>query len=287
MTEKALHDKKLSLTNDGRLQIFFIGVGSAFAERHHQTNFLIIKGDSHVMVDFGRTAPEAFRDTTGLSPYDIEVVLPTHSHGDHVGAIEQLAQMNKYVGIPHMGKKKLKMVISTEYQRILWENSLRGGLEYNEELAKGRVMTFSDYFDVIRPEWKQHQPREVFQVDVGDIHLEMFRTNHIPEQAVNWAGSFISYGVFVDDRVLVSCDSKFDTGLIDMYGDKSEAIFHDVQFFPGAVHAPLDDLKTLPDDIKKKTRLIHYGDNWESQDITGFQGWATQGVVYSFGESNR
>jgi len=271
-----------ALKTDGELMVYFVGVGSAFATKHNQTNLLLVKGDDHVMVDFGRTGPEAFSSATGLSPYDIEVVLPTHSHGDHIGGIEQLAQMNKYVGIPFMGKKKLKMIVSMEYQRVLWENSLRGGLEYNEELVKGRVMTFGDYFDTIRPNWVTHQPREIFNVSVGDIDIKMFRTNHIPEQSNSWCSAFISYGLMIDDRVLFSGDSKFDTELIDMYGYQADVIFHDVQFFPGAVHAPLDDLKTLPDEIKSKMHLVHYADSWEEQDICGFAGWTEQAKPYLF-----
>jgi len=272
-----------SLKNDGRLELFFIGVGSAFATKNNQTNLLIIKGDQHVMVDFGRTAPEAFKNTTGLSPYEIEYVLPTHSHGDHIGGIEQLAQMNKYVGIPFMKKPKLKMILSLEYQRVLWENSLRGGLEYNEELANGRVMNFTDYFDVVRPTWKCQSPREVFEVDIGGLHLELFRTNHIPEQSTTWAGSFISYGLFIDNKVLFSGDTKFDADLLWSYAERAQTIFHDVQFFPGAVHAPLAELreKMLPH-WKQKTYLVHYADNFDQQDIADFGGWAKQGEVYQF-----
>lgn len=274
-----------SFSNNGELDLFFIGVGSAFSREHNQTNLLIIKGDKHVMVDFGRTAPEALSSTTGfVSPYDINVLLPTHSHGDHIGGIEQLAQMNKYVGIPFMNLPKLKMIISVEYQRILWENSLRGGLEYNEELAKGKVMTFSDYFDVIRPQWKCHQPREVFDVQLGDLHIEMFRTNHIPEQSDSWCGSFISYGLFIDDRIFFSGDTKFDRELIDTYAGKSEVMFHDVQFFKGAVHAPLDELRLLPNNIKEKMFLIHYADNYTDNDVSDFAGYTKQGVTYRFCE---
>lgn len=274
--------KPLSLTNDGELDIFFIGVGSAFAQKHNQTNFLIIKGGDHVMVDFGRTGPEALIATAGITPYDIQVVLPTHSHGDHIGGIEQLAQMNRYVGIPFMKKPKLKMVASREYQRILWENSLRGGLEYNEEFAERKTMDFGDYFDVIRPKWKQDQPREVYEVSIGGIHLELFRTNHIPEQSDSWAGAFISYGLFVDGRILISCDCKFDPELIKMYGSRSEAIFHDVQFFPGAVHAHIKDLETYPADIKSMMYLKHYADNWEEFPADTFAGYTRQGVIYRF-----
>ena len=68
--------------------MFFIGTGSAFAKTHHQTNFLIIKGDHHIMVDFGMTGPNALRETAGLEPTDLKCILPTHSHADHIGGIE-------------------------------------------------------------------------------------------------------------------------------------------------------------------------------------------------------
>ena len=55
VTFQELNGNRLSLKNDGQLELFFIGVGSAFALKNNQTNFLIIKGDKHIMVDFGMT----------------------------------------------------------------------------------------------------------------------------------------------------------------------------------------------------------------------------------------
>jgi ribonuclease BN (tRNA processing enzyme) len=278
------------LTNDGSLWIIFIGVGSAFAATKHQTNFLIIKGDKHIMVDFGMTGPVALQNTLGLKPTDIECVLPTHSHADHVGGLECLALMNRYVGMRFMKKPKMKMIIAEEYQRILWDRTLRGGLEDNEEdMETSKKLGFCDFFDVIRSKWKTHSPREIFEVDYEGIHLEIFRTKHIPEQSPSWEESFVSFGLFIDNRVFVSGDTRFDKELIDLYADKAECMFHDVQFFPGAVHAPLAELKTLPAEIKRKMFLIHYADNWQQQDITDFnvgdiKGWAEQGVVYDFGK---
>jgi len=274
--------KPLSLKNDGQLQVFFIGVGSAFAESHNQLNFLLIKGDKHIMVDFGMTGPAALRQTTGLKQTDLEAILPTHSHADHVGGIEGLAQINRYVGLRHMHKPKLTAIINEHYQDILWDRTLRGGLEWNEIApdSKWAKLKFSDYFDVIRPTWKTVSPRETYEVDYGDIHLEMFRTNHIPEQSDSWESSFVSYGLFVDNHVFISVDTKFDQDLIDLYAHRSSVMFHDVQFYPGAVHAQLEELKTLPDDIKKKMYLMHYADNYVDQDITGFAGWTEQGVIY-------
>ena len=87
-------NQNLSLKNNGKLEIFFIGTGSAFAKAFNQNNFLIIKGNTHIMVDFGMTGPRALYQTAGLEVTDIEAVLPTHSHADHVGGIEALALTN-------------------------------------------------------------------------------------------------------------------------------------------------------------------------------------------------
>ena len=270
--------KPLSLKNSGELEVVFIGVGNMFAKEHGHTNFLLIKGDVHVMVDFGRTAPEKLTQVTGLDLPDIEVVLPTHSHSDHIGGLEQLAFANRYIGQKFMGKKKLQMIVTPEYERVLWDHSLRGGLAYSEDGPLG----LRDFFDVIRPQWKSQSPREQFAVDIGDLHIELFRTNHIPDSSVNWQHAFISYGLFVDEHVFLSVDTKFDLDLLNTYETRSTVFFHDVQFFSGAVHAPLEDLKTLPGFVKERMYLKHYADNWNKQDIAGFAGWAQEGVRYIF-----
>ncbi|OQX27752.1 MAG: hypothetical protein BWK80_03720 [Desulfobacteraceae bacterium IS3] len=275
--------RKLSLKNSGELELLFIGTGSAFAKAFNQTNFLIIKGDTHIMVDFGMTGPRALNEVAKLETTDIEVLLPTHSHSDHVGGIEALALMNRYVGRKFLKKPKLTMIINEDYQRVLWTHTLQGGLEWNEKgIDASEKLQFSDFFQVIRPRWKAHQPREIFEADVNEIHLEIFRTNHIPEQATSWEASFISYGLYIDKRVFISGDTQFDPDLIHLYADRSEVMFHDVQFFPGAVHAPLQDLKTLAPEIKQKMYLVHYSDDWKNQDISGFAGWCEQGVSYIF-----
>ena len=276
-------DEKLSLTNSGELELFFLGVGSAFAHRHFQTNLLIVKGQEHVMVDFGMTAPRALKETAGLEVTDITNFFITHSHADHIGGLECAGLTNRYVGRPFMKKPKLQMVISEEYEEVLWDRSLRGGMEWNEEdRTNHRRLSFGDYFDPIRPKWVRQCPRETYEVTFGGLKMELFRTKHVPDNAGDWQEAFTSFGLFLDGHVFVSMDTQFDQELIDEYAPRSDVMFHDVQFFPGAVHAPLADLRTLPADIKAKMLLMHYADNWESQDITGFAGWTKQGVRYVF-----
>ncbi len=286
----AREEPRSVLQNDGQLDVHFLGVGSAFAQKHFQTSILIIKGETHVLVDFGMDGPRALA-AAGLSMADITTILPTHSHADHVGGIECLALFNRYVAQKCMGKPKLRCIITPEYQRILWDCTLRGGLEWNEEQADGRRrLSFGDFFDIITPRWKTTMPRETHTVTVGGLHLELFRTNHIPEQAPNWEASFVSYGLLIDGRVFYSSDSQFDEKLIQYYTNRAagsyittpEHWFHDVQFFPGAVHAPLADLKRLGASVKENMTLMHYSDQWEKNDISGFAGWAQQGATYRF-----
>lgn len=282
ISQKVRRDKneKLSLTNGGDLALFFIGTGSAFAAKNFQNNVIIVKGNAHIMVDFGMTGPSALLATAGLTPTDIGTILPTHSHADHVGGIECLALMNRYVGQKFMGKPKIKCIVNEEYQRILWDYTLRGGLEWNEEVMEThKLLSFSDFFEVLMPEWVTHQPREIFRLKVGDITLELFRTKHIPEQSQGWEASFVSFGLMIDDKVFFSGDTKYDPELLEMY-QHAEVMFHDVQFFPGAVHAPLEDLKKLSSAVKEKMYLMHYADNFDQQPISDFAGWAVQGVVY-------
>jgi ribonuclease BN (tRNA processing enzyme) len=278
-------DASILVKKDEGVDVFFIGTGSAFSREMNQTNLLIVKGDTHVLVDFGMTGPRALRETANIDVTDIQVVLPTHSHADHIGGFEALALMNRYIGRRFMNKPKIRMVVAEKYEQVLWDSSLRGGLEHNEgDENAGKRLSFADYFDVIRPVWKTDKPRETFDVEVGGLQFEMFRTKHIPEMSTDWSKSFVSFGVFVKGKetVFISGDTRFDTDLIDYYADKSDVMFHDVQFFPGAVHAPLEDLRTLPASVKQKMYFMHYADNWRGQDISGFAGFARQGVVYSF-----
>lgn len=281
MEIKTLAEKKLSLTNDGSLELFFIGVGSAFTKRNYQTNLLIVKGNDHLLVDCGTKCSQAFYEL-GLPITEVSNFLITHSHADHIGGLEEIALLGKY-----MTRKKPTMIISETYQHILWDMSLRGGQAYNEEVA-GDILGFMDFWNVLRPSWIGNFPRETFTVKIGSIDCIMMRTKHIPDTSHDWQSSFWSCGMVIDKKVMFTSDTRFDRDLVENYDAEFnlEAIFHDCQFFTGGVHASLEELKDLPADIKKKLYLTHYGDNWEDFEGKikeyGFAGLAKQHVHYVF-----
>ncbi|MBI5323911.1 MAG: MBL fold metallo-hydrolase [Ignavibacteriae bacterium] len=271
--------KPLKLKNSGKLEFVFIGTGTALGKKLFHNNCIIIKGNSHILVDFGMTGPEALRESAGLDVLDIENIIITHSHADHIGGLEYLALSRKY---SRNKNNKLKLISTSEYRNILWEMSLRGGMEWNETNKSGKPLTFSDYFEHIKPKVISESPRLVVGIEFQGIKIEMFRTLHIPENAETFADAFLTFGIFVDNHVLFTADTKYDKSLIDMYAHKSEVIFHDASFEPNPVHASVQQLRKLPKNIKKKIYLMHYGDDWAKYDVSDFAGIARQGYRYIF-----
>ena len=276
----------LPLTNGGSLDLTFIGAGSAFSKKFFQNNILIVKGDSHLLVDCGTRAPEALA-LLGLTVGNVSNYLITHTHADHVGGLEEVMLVNRY-GL-HC---KTTMVVTGKLRRALWTKSLRGGASYNEE-HDGEFLSFEDFWDVVAPRRVPGGDRELCEARIGDIEIRLFRTKHIPDSAPDWNSAFASYGVIVDRRILFTSDTRYDPEMVvsldAQYG--FEAIFHDCQLFTGGVHASLDEIAGLPPAIRAKTRLMHYGD--KIQDFApriaelGFAGIAGQWNTYSFSTGSR
>lgn len=281
MTTRELKRNKIELRNDGRLSILFLGSGAAFAKTLNQNNILIIKGDEHVLVDCGTKTPKVLYDH-GVPITAVETFLPTHSHSDHVGGLEEAMLSARYIA-----RKKPTAVITREYEQVLWSETLRGGAEHNER-KNGKELAFRDFWKVVRPRKVRGLPRDTRAVTIGSIELKLFRTRHFPQQATSWTDSHISYGLIIDDRVLFTGDTRFDGDLVPAFDAKFdfETIFHDVQFFTGGIHASLDEVASLSEAERRRTVLMHYPDAYVDHVAAvkelGFRGFARELVYYDF-----
>lgn len=270
----------IELTNSGNLSLFFLGTGNAFTKTAFQTNLLIIKGQDHLLVDCGTLCSYAFENMYNGRITDIKNLLLTHPHADHIGGVEELALEGKYIT-----KRLVNLVITDEFKKSLWEESLKGGIQYSEE----GVMTFDDYFNQIKPVRIQKKPFEMFETNVGSINIKLFRTRHVTTRKNSLKKSQISYGLIIDDRILFTADTQFNPSqlqfLLDKY-KKIEVIFHDcdVMGYSRGVHAAYDELVSLPKEIKEKTFLSHYSEAVSTIDalVDGFAGLAKHWVYYDF-----
>ena len=258
MRIEKLGDRKLELTNDGELSIFFVGSGSAFTKKMNQTNILIVQGNDHLMVDCGTKTPQALWEY-GLPVYKMDNFFITHTHVDHIGGLEEVMLMNRYM----MNQKRANIFINPGFRRSLWNHSLKGGTEGNEN-HKGHPLKFDDMWKTHKPKKVPGMKRDTWRFEIGSLKMTFFRTMHTPDTALSWKDSAWSTGLVINDRILFTSDTRFDKSLIDFAENnwEIETIFHDCQFFDGGVHASINELDTLPDSIKEKTYLMHYGDNW-------------------------
>ena len=273
-------DTHLEFSNEGRLSLFFIGAGSAFQKSFYQTNLLVVKGGTHFLIDCGTLCPYALEKEYGTKVTEIKNVILTHPHADHIGGVEELALSAYY-----LSKSKLNIAIPKKYKRLLWNQSLRGGIQYSET---GK-MTFEDYFSELPVKKIQRNPFEMYEFSSENLNVKLFRTRHVTTRANSMRNSQFSFGMLFDDRILFTGDTQFNPGqlifLLEKYKN-IEYIFHDcdVSGFSSGVHAPYAMLKTLPDEIRSKMYLCHYNEKMAdvSPEKDGFIGFVKRGTYYIF-----
>lgn len=299
-------DRRLELKGPpGLLRLGFWGTGSAFAASQYQANLVVIKGDTVVFIDLGNKATLKLAEF-GLGVHDIPHLIVTHSHADHVGSLEELGLKRRYEAplrqalaegrrfppqgdgsifariaeLKRGGTLRPPLYVPESYAQELWEQTLKGGMAYSEELdlggPRGR-MKLEHFFDLRPPRpLGDRYGREAWELEIGSgvdrIHFLVYRTPHIPDTATSFERFFFSAGLFIDGRVLVSGDTQFDPWVFEQFGPQAETIFHDAQSFPGGVHACYGDLAALDAALKAKLWLYHCDDGLRPLGTDGHLG---------------
>ena len=279
MTTKEFSNQ-LEFTNDGKLSFFFLGAGNAFQKTYFQSNLLVVKGESHVLVDCGTLCPYILEKEYNAKLSKIKNLVLTHPHADHIGGMEELALSAYYIS-----KHPVNIVIPKIFKKKLWNESLKGGIQYSEN---GK-MTFNDYFSELPIKKIQKKPFEMFEANIGSINLKLFRTRHITTRATSFKDSQLSYGIIFDDRILFTGDTQYNPEQINFlleHFPKIEHIFHDcdVSGYSVGVHASYEQLKLFPKEVRAKMSLYHYNKKMQevSPEKDGFSGFVQRGIYYEF-----
>lgn len=229
------------------MEVEVIGVGDAFSEKYNSSSIIVRAGDFRLMVDCCERIRKALREAreksgSGLHLGQIDHVLLTHLHGDHVGGLEAYAFYKLFVD-----RRKPHLYAGGSVLEELWDGRLKAPMRqlYNPDFTELRRLELADYFEL--------HPLEAGRVEqIRPLQLEIFPTrHHIPTFAARFSyeGRTLGY----------SADTTFDPALLDFLAP-ANLIIHETG--PG-VHTPYAKLAELPAELRARMRLIHYGDDFD------------------------
>ncbi|MEW6731042.1 MAG: MBL fold metallo-hydrolase [Acidobacteriota bacterium] len=231
------------------VSVFVLGVGDAFSERYNSSSFVVSAGDFHLMIDCPERVRKTIREARERAHRHLEIamlnhVLITHLHGDHVGGLEAFGFYKFFVE-----KVRTNLYAAPTVLEELWPRRLSVAMQdlYSPDFSTRHRMRLEDYFHT-------YPLYDVTENEIGPFRLRLRRTrHHIP-----------TYGFVLEHEgrtvLAYSADTTFDEDHIKFLS-AATLIIHETG--PG-VHTDYEKLLTLPAELRARMRLIHYGDNFET-----------------------
>ncbi|MCC5877594.1 MAG: ribonuclease Z [Candidatus Sumerlaeia bacterium] len=234
---------KLADLDPNRLFLLPLGVGSAFTRIRFHTSVLLIAGGRVVLVDapapLRRVMYEAEKKADlHIDANVVDALFLTHLHGDHCNGVEELGFFRRFN--PALSRPALH--IHESLVAPLWHR-----LEHAMSI-EGDHSGLDGYFDI-----RTFNDGDQMDLGIPGFVLEPIRTNHFITChgfKASYQGASIGY----------SSDTTFLPGLIDFFKD-CDLILHDCG--PGAGHTDPAALLALPEEIRRKIRVMHLVDEFD------------------------
>ncbi len=245
-----------------RLTLTLLGIGGAFDADLGlaNTNALveIFEGQAlrqRLLIDCGHTCGRQLHHL-GLTYKDIDAVLITHAHGDHIDGLEVAGYKNFF-----LYQHRAALISPAPILEQLWQ-SLAPKMQCLQ-LAPGVVSQadLSSYFDP-RP-CGDHRGGEATLIE-GALRVRFVAVPHVEGMAA--FALLFSFGPDPQAPTLRwSGDTTFEPGgplFADLSAERGDRVFHDCSFMPryeATVHTHLDELMTLPEATRPLVALVHHG----------------------------
>ena len=257
------------------MKIIFLGTGGAFAtdDYNYNSNLLIYNNENDMLLyDAGFDIKNSL-NSLNISVDNISNIFISHLHGDHAGGVE-------YIGFKQMfdsnSIRKINLISTKEILEKGWKQSWSGSMEDINIVA-----TLETYFNTVYLD-----ENEYFYFN--SIKIELIKNTHV----VTNKTKLPSYGIAFSStkKIYISGDTSFEINKLKLFFDY-DILFHECSFSKetSPVHTSFNDLKTLPNTVKKKMWLYHYtldeqtlNDIKKLAEINGFAGVVDRGQEFTF-----
>jgi ribonuclease BN (tRNA processing enzyme) len=235
-------------------EFILLGIGGAFDadEGVANTGGLLCVEDgtscTRILIDCGHTCGGQLR-AVGLGYEDIDAVLLTHTHGDHIDGLETMGYKSLF-----LHKRRVAVYAPAGILDQVW-HALAPKMDTLQVAADQAIeATMPLYFDP-KPVAPDSGPIEVG----GGVTAEFVPVRHVRGMPC--------YGIILQldtgETIRWSGDCIFQPeGPILGDVQPGDLVFHDCAFYPAydaTVHTHLEQLATLPEAIRREIVLVHHG----------------------------
>lgn len=229
------------------MRVIALGVGGAFTDRFYHTNYMVEIPGCRLLIDAGTTLRYSLL-AAGYTAKDVNAVVVTHFHSDHVGGLEEFCQRCRYL---------------YQYRPVIY--AMADQIPLLTGLFALHGAKPEDYLTVITGE----TPIIIGDSQDAQYQLEYYSTVGLHAQVTS------SYVVGIrrigSDNKAIRVIFTGDLGPIEKSAlgwlaadPETVAIFHDCYTgsMPTPAHPSLEQMtKFYPQEQRGKIYCVHYGDN--------------------------
>lgn len=261
------------------MKLTFLGVSSALSEGYN-SNVLIEDKETVILFDCGEDIKHSLK-AAGRKVEELDSIYISHLHSDHCYGLSWIGYYSYFIL-----QKRIALYIHESMVSDLW-GMLRPAMEKIH--GKGLV-TLSEYFDIHIFDVNYFVNIGPF-VDIGPFAIYPSRQKHV----ITPSGNIYSFGARFYGRGNRRFFISSDTCKLELPNEtvsEFDYIFCDcdVMNLSGA-HSNYNDLKKIPENIRRRVWLYHYTDlskynkkYGEMPDAVadGFAGFVKEGQVFEF-----